>query len=182
MEKALTSGWMQSQMACLSEVNRGLYLAHSDATMKNRHCLAETKDPLEIALVEAMKEKTFGVLRGPGHPPEEVIGFYRLQAAPWAIMLHAKGSEILAPIVRFRFYYLGAGILCLAMILVLIRQGMSSMASSIRNISQRAGLVARGEYGEPLPVTSQDEIGQLTQSFNEMVAGLKERDFIRMAY
>ena len=68
------------------------------------------------------------------------------------------------------------------MILVLIRQGMSSMASSIRNISQRAGLVARGEYGEPLTVTSQDEIGQLTQSFNEMVAGLKERDFIRMAY
>lgn len=182
MEKALTSGWMQSQMACLLEVNRGLYLAHSDATMKNRHCLAETKDPLEIALVEAMKEKTFGVLRGPGHPPKEVIGFYRLQAAPWAIMLHAKGSEILAPIVRFRFYYLGAGILCLAIILVLIRQGVSSLASAIRTISQRAGLVAQGEYGEPLPVTSQDEIGQLTQSFNEMVAGLKERDFIRNTF
>ena len=80
------SAWLQSQMACLLEVNRGLYLAHSDATMKNRHCLAETKDPLEIALVEAMKEKTFGVLRGAGHPPKEVIGFYRLQAAPWAIM------------------------------------------------------------------------------------------------
>jgi adenylate cyclase len=182
MEKALTSGWMQSQMACLLNVKSGLYLAHSDPTMKNRHCLAETQDPLEVALVEAMKEKPYGVLRGPGHPPEHVIGFYRLQAAPWAIMLHAKGSEILAPIVRFRFYYLGAGILCLAIILVLIRQGVSSLASAIRTISQRAALVAQGEYGEPLPVTSQDEIGQLTQSFNEMVAGLKERDFIRNTF
>jgi class 3 adenylate cyclase len=38
--------------------------------------------------------------------------------------------------------------------------------------------VAQGHYGEPLPVNCPDEIGRLTQSFNEMVAGLKERDFI----
>jgi class 3 adenylate cyclase len=38
--------------------------------------------------------------------------------------------------------------------------------------------VAQGDYGEPLPVASRDEIGQLTLSFNDMVTGLKERDFI----
>ena len=38
--------------------------------------------------------------------------------------------------------------------------------------------MAQGQYGEPVPVTSRDEIGQLTLSFNDMIAGLKERDFI----
>jgi len=178
MEKALTSGWMQSHMACLLDANDGHYLAHSSDRMKGRHCLGETQDPLELTMRIVMKEKPFGTILGKGHPPDQVIGFYRLQGAPWAIMLHAKGSEILAPIVRFRFYYLGTGILGLAIILILIRQGAASVISGIRTLSQRAKLIAQGEYGKPLQVSSQDEIGQLTQSFNEMVAGLKERDFI----
>ena len=46
----------------------------------------------------------------------------------------------------------------------------------------KAARVARGEYGDPLPVKSGDEIGQLTLSFNQMMAGLKERDFIRNTF
>jgi class 3 adenylate cyclase len=52
------------------------------------------------------------------------------------------------------------------------------MVIAIRRIAAKATLVAQGQYGEPLPVASRDEIGQLTQNFNEMVMGLKERDFI----
>jgi len=182
MEKSLTSGWMQSHMACLLEANEGNYLAHSNTSMKGRHCLGETQDPLELTMRIVMKDKLFGTILGQGHPPDQVIGFYRLQGAPWAIMLHAKGSEILAPIVRFRFYYLGTGILGLAIILILIRQGLASIVSGIRTLSQQAKLIAQGEYGRPLQVISHDEIGQLTQSFNEMVAGLKERDFINNTF
>jgi class 3 adenylate cyclase len=84
----------------------------------------------------------------------------------------------MAPILRFRLYYLGGGILCLLVILLLIRLGTGPLVSSIRRISQKAAKVAHGEYGEPLPVESRDEIGKLTQSFNEMVAGLQEKDLI----
>jgi class 3 adenylate cyclase len=52
------------------------------------------------------------------------------------------------------------------------------MVSAIRRISRKAAQVARGDYGEPLEVQSQDEIGQLTKSFNEMVVGLRERDLL----
>ena len=38
--------------------------------------------------------------------------------------------------------------------------------------------MAKGDYGKPIPVHGQDEIAQLTQSFNTMMEGLKERDFI----
>ncbi|OGP71657.1 MAG: hypothetical protein A2Y80_07180 [Deltaproteobacteria bacterium RBG_13_58_19] len=125
-----------------------------------------------------MKEKPSDTVLGGGYTPEHVIGFYRLHAAPWAIMLHAQGSQVLAPILRFRFYYLVSGILCLAAILILIRLGVNPVVAAIRKIARRAALVAQGSYGEPLAVESRDEIGQLTVSFNEMVAGLQERDFI----
>ena len=178
MQDVLTSGWLQAHMACLVEADQGTFLAHSDPSMKGRHCLGDTQSPLELAMLKAMKEKPFDTVLGKGHPPDEVIGFYRLHAAPWAVMLHAQGSQILAPIVRFRYYYLGSAILCLVVILMLMRLGVAPIVSAIRRISGKAAQVAQGRYGDPLPVDSQDEIGQLTMSFNDMVAGLKERDFI----
>ncbi len=177
MQDLLTSGWMQSNMACLVN-DSGVYLAHSNPAMKSRHCLGETGNPLELAMREEMKEKTSGTVLG----GDQVIGFYRLHQAPWVIMLHARASQILAPIWKFRLYYVVGGLSCLVIILGLIRLGVSPMVSAIRMMSQKAAQVATGEYGEPLPVKSQDEIGQLTVSFNQMMAGLKERDFIRNTF
>ncbi len=177
MQETLKEGWLVAQMACLVS-DEGRYLAHSNPAMQGRHCLGETQNPLELAMLKAIKEKPYGTLMGEGYIPEHVIGYYKLETAPWAIMLHAQGSEILAPILRFRFYFLLGGVLCLAVILVLIRLGMRPVVMAIRQIATKAAQVAQGQYGEPVPVTSRDEIGQLTLSFNDMIAGLKERDFI----
>jgi class 3 adenylate cyclase len=125
-------------------------------------------------MLKAMQEKPCGT--EVGH--NQVIGYYRLHAAPWAIMLHAQENQIMAPILGFRSAYIMAGLFCLAISLVFMQLGVGSMVATILQISRRAALVARGDYGEPLEVCSQDEIAQLSRSFNEMVAGLKERDFI----
>jgi adenylate cyclase len=177
MEEVLKEGWMVAQMACLVN-QKGQYLAHSNPAMRARHCLGETHDPLEIAMLKDMNSKPYGTLIGEGYGSDQVVGYYKLHAAPWAIMLHARASQILAPIVRFRLYYVPGGVLCLIVILVLIRLGVRPTVALIRGIAHRAREVARGYYGEPMPVTRRDEIGLLTQSFNDMVAGLKERDFI----
>ena len=124
MADVLTSGWLQSNMACLVNT-KGYYLAHSDPAMASRHCLGENQNPLELAMLTEMKEKPYGTLMGQG----QVIGFYRLHHAPWAIMLHAEGRQIMAPIRRFHFYYLGGGFLCLTVILVLIRLGTNPMVA-----------------------------------------------------
>jgi len=39
--------------------------------------------------------------------------------------------------------------------------------------------VAAGDLSQELPIRSADEVGRLTQAFNEMLEGLRQRDFIR---
>jgi class 3 adenylate cyclase len=54
-----------------------------------------------------------------------------------------------------------------------------------RPISALTGAVARvagGDLSQSLPVRSRDEVGVLTVAFNEMVEGLRQRDFIRNAF
>jgi adenylate cyclase len=177
MQDIRTFGWWQSDTAYLVDTS-GRYLAKSEATRKGLTRLGETDDSLELAILEEMQEKPFGTILGPGHPPEKVGGFYRIEHAPWTMVLFAPGKKILAPIIKFRFYYAIAGTLCIALILLLIRYMGGKMVRSIGQISKAAEEVAGGDYGEPLPVKTSDEIGQLAQSFNTMVRGLKERDFI----
>ncbi|MGO8762394.1 MAG: adenylate/guanylate cyclase domain-containing protein [Desulfobaccales bacterium] len=173
MEGVRGAGWLHTYMACLVNDN-GTFLAHTNQAMESRHCLGDTENPLELTLLQEMQTKPFGTVVG----RQEVTGFYRLHRAPWAIMLHAQENQIMEPILRFRFDYIMAGLLCLSVSLVLIQLGVGSMVAAILRISRKAAQVAQGEYGEPLKIRSQDEIGQLTHSFNDMVAGLKERDFI----
>jgi hypothetical protein len=118
MEDVIKLSWWQSEMAGLVD-NSGMFLTGS--MLKGRGQLGETNDPLELAILKAMKEKPFGTLPGPGHPPDKVAGFYRIEQTPWSIVLFAPGRKILAPIIRFRDYYFLGGILCIIFIIVLIR-------------------------------------------------------------
>jgi class 3 adenylate cyclase len=42
--------------------------------------------------------------------------------------------------------------------------------------------VAAGDLSRALPVRSRDELGRLTRAFNQMLDGLRQRDFIRSAF
>ena len=146
--------------------------------MKGRKRFGELDDPFELSLLRAISEKPFGTVLGPGKPPDQVGGFYRLKYAPWTIVLFAPGEKVLGPIIEFRNYYFAGGVLAILLILMMIRSVVGKMVRAFTEISSTAERVARGDYGKPIPVHGQDEIAQLTRSFNLMVEGLKERDFV----
>lgn len=172
IENVVASGWWQSQEAFL--VNDTGKILAGTAPEERKH-FADGNDPLEQETLQAIKTMPFGTIRGRGHPPSEVSGFYKLQEAPWSLVMIAPGKEILSPIVRLRTYYfmIGAGFIFL--VLLLIRLVTRGTVSSIRDISQAADSIARGDYGDPLPVKSRDEVGELTRSFNTMALQLEER-------
>jgi serine phosphatase RsbU (regulator of sigma subunit) len=54
------------------------------------------------------------------------------------------------------------------------------IAGPIENLSEISAQVARGDLSKSVPVTSDDEIGVLSNNFNQMVEGLREWDRIKM--
>ena len=173
MQDLLVSGWMQANGACLVD-DQGNNLAHVDTGERGRTRPRDNQDPIRLAIRRGIKEKPFGIIS----ERSQVIGFYRLHAAPLVIVLHASGKQIITPALHFGLIYPLAGIMSLLLILLFIRMGVKPMVRSIQKISQKAAQVAEGNYGDPLATRSQDEIGRLTRTFNDMVTGLKERDFV----
>jgi sigma-B regulation protein RsbU (phosphoserine phosphatase) len=93
----------------------------------------------------------------------------------------APGEKILSSIVRFRLYYFIIGAAFIVLILLLIRIVTGRTVSSIKDISLAAERIALGEFDKPLPVKTQDEVGELTRSFNKMMLQLEERIRIKQA-
>jgi two-component system, OmpR family, sensor kinase len=56
------------------------------------------------------------------------------------------------------------------------------LARRVGRLERAARDVARGQYVEPLPVTSKDEIGQLTDTFNRMQQQLRQVDVARKEF
>lgn len=181
LKDIITLGWWQSDMACIVDQD-GSYIAHTNMTMQGRHILGGENDPLELAILDQMRSRPNGTVKSPGHPPEMIAGFYKLAQVPWTIILFAKGKSVLAPIITYRnAFAMGSGLLILVIIL-LIRSHVGQILKQIRGLSENAQQVAKGNYGQPVAVTSGDEIGQLVTHYNAMVTGLKERDFIRDSF
>ncbi|MGA9260506.1 MAG: SpoIIE family protein phosphatase [Desulfobacterales bacterium] len=168
----IESGWWQSNKAFLVD-DRGQILV---CTVPGRHGnLSDTDDPLERETLKAMASAPYGTLLGQGHPPEEVSGYFHLKEAPWSLVMIAPGAEILAPVVQLRLIFFLVGIVTVAVIISLIRIVTLRTTAAIKKVSDAALKLSSGEFIEPLPATSHDEVGDLTRSFNTMSNQLKER-------
>ena len=71
-----------------------------------------------------------------------------------------------------------AGILGLLVFLVITGR----LQTAFRRLTAAFRKTAEGELSDPLPVTSRDEIGELTTSFNQMVEQLKSKERLREAF
>jgi signal transduction histidine kinase len=57
-----------------------------------------------------------------------------------------------------------------------------ALSRRVRRLEVAAGEVAQGRFIDPLPVHSQDELGQLTRTFNQMQAQLQQLDVARKEF
>ncbi|NDA10517.1 MAG: adenylate/guanylate cyclase domain-containing protein [Verrucomicrobia bacterium] len=74
--------------------------------------------------------------------------------------------------------FAAAGILGLLVFLVITGR----LQTAFRRLTAAFRQTAGGEIADPLPVTSKDEIGDLTNSFNQMVEQLKSKERLREAF
>jgi signal transduction histidine kinase len=74
---------------------------------------------------------------------------------------------------------LAIGLAALAGILVAVAMGFflaGRLLEPIRSLTRASKALARGELQQQVPVTSQDELGQLTTTFNRMSSDLVKAD------
>jgi sigma-B regulation protein RsbU (phosphoserine phosphatase) len=140
-----------------------------------------TVNDLERKTLDAMKEKNFGTVFGAGSPPEEISGFYHLTEAPWTMVIIAPGEKVLQPIIRFKLFYIVTLTSCILLILFIIRQATNTLTTRIKEVSAAADDLAKGNFGPPLAITSRDEVGELTRSFNKMTSQLRHRQAMKAA-
>ena len=174
VETVMAPGWWPGHTTFLVDQG-GTVLTGSD-NEKNRPPRSISAD-----IQQAIRENITGTFFGPGFPPSEVIGFYRLQEAPWTLVVIAPGAKILAPIIRFRNYYAITGVLCILFILLLIRKVAGSTVTAIRQVSEAAEKIARGDFSPALRPGSRDEVGELVTAFNTMTDQLEERMRLKQA-
>jgi two-component system, OmpR family, sensor kinase len=102
---------------------------------------------------------------------------------PQWVALYSRNFEEVAETVSFiRGRVLWA---CAAALLVALIGGWivaRRLARRVRRVERAAADVARGHMGEPLPVDSEDELGQLTRTFNAMQQKLREVDIARKEF
>ncbi len=178
LQGLFSGAWFQTHQVLIINDDHEILFA-SDPALRSRRSLGDQGDLFERALLKEIGTRSSGLLSGQGAAAGTVAGYYRLPQTPWTLLLLAQKEEVLAPVSRFRFYFLSVGVLCLLAILAFIRQLICPIIMSIREISRATLQIAEGHYGLPLPEERQDELGQLTRNFNIMVAGLKERDYIK---
>jgi adenylate cyclase len=82
----------------------------------------------------------------------------------------------------FMLGVLGAVIVTLTISIWLIGFISDSVATSMRDLRAGARLIGEGAFDARVPVAASDETGELAQSFNQMAAGLTERERIREAF
>ena len=167
--------WQQHQ-AFLVDHN-GKILFSKNGNSGNR--LTKTSDSLEPEIVAAMTANSHGAIINSGYKPNKVVGYYRLQEAPWLLVTIAPSEIVLAPIQQFGWYYLFFAMVVIMCIIFLIRMVTENTVRSIRTISTAAGQILDGNYKVLPPIRTKDEVGELARSFNEMVVYLKERDRLK---
>jgi signal transduction histidine kinase len=105
------------------------------------------------------------------------------EGEPARVALYSRTLEDVADTVSFvRGRLLLAGAVALLLALIGGAVVAQILARRVRRLECAAEEVAAGRHVEPLPVDSQDELGQLTRAFNEMQEQLSRVDVARREF
>ena len=95
------------------------------------------------------------------------------------LVLASSLDQALAPLKKLQKYILYTMLAACAVGFVLCRFFTRMISKPIEDLVAGTVKIAGGQFDTPVNVRRDDELGKLANSFNEMAAGLKERDSLR---
>jgi len=111
---------------------------------------------------------------------QRYLGFHRVQNAPICLVLSVPAKTVLKPLHKLTLQLSALSISLITGLLLLLIVVTRRISRPIMDLTNSAIQVTEtGPYREAIEIKSRDEIGRLTAAFNEMMEGLRQRDFIR---
>lgn len=105
----------------------------------------------------------------------EVVAAWRyVPSVAWGIVAKTDSAEAFAPIIELRNDLLEAGAIAFSLGMIFSLWLAHSMSRPIRALQKAAEELGRGNLDYQVTITSHDEIGLLSRTFNQMVANLQE--------
>jgi len=103
--------------------------------------------------------------------------------SPKAVVVYSHDlNDVSEAVTLVRDRVLVASLIALALAMLGGYLVASALARRVRRLEVAANEVAHGRYIDPLPVDSKDELGQLTRTFNDMQAQLRQVDVARKEF
>jgi PAS domain S-box-containing protein len=91
----------------------------------------------------------------------------------WMLIAEIEADEALAPVRDLRWRIIGAGLLVAVVFILAARWLSGSVTRPVRVLAASAAKLGEGDFRTRIPVESTDEIGELAEAFNRMVADLE---------
>ncbi len=157
----------------------GRYIVHSsDEKIGGR--LRGSGDDLHIRMRQALDEdkstwQSIGQVDGEWW----FGGFQKSRYSGVYVALEIPLFVALSPLYRLACAYVGLGLASLLLLSLVLMKMTRKIAEPVAMLSRAAARLSRGDYEQKVPVITQDELGRLTEAFNSMIEGLRQRDFIR---
>lgn len=108
------------------------------------------------------------------HRGDETIAAWRyLPTFRWGMVVKVNTAEAFAPIVQQRNVIVGLGGITLILIGLATVVVTRSISNPIVKLTHLVTSIAEGNLDQQVPVTAQDELGQLGSAFNQMTTSLK---------
>lgn len=134
--------------------------------------------PVDTAPVTQALTGKSGVVTAPSYLGTETLNAYaplKLPGLNWVIVAKIDKSEALAPVTAFarNIALSTAAIVLIVSLLSLLFSRI--LTRPVKSLAAAVHRVAGGELGVTVPVTSSDEFGELSSSFNAMSASLQTK-------
>lgn len=147
---------------------RDIQVAHSDP---HAQVLANINDH---PAVKALRSGTLGMVSYKNHKGEPIQAYVSKLPNNWGVIIQQTEAGLFAPIrqfqrIAFTLLVIGAALMSL-LIYSWIRQGLQP----IQDLTASSLAISRGDFSRRVEIASQDELGLLSQTFNQMTAQLEE--------
>jgi signal transduction histidine kinase len=100
--------------------------------------------------------------------------FVPLEMAPWGVSIQEPEKDVFAPSTQLKIIFAALGVVFLGTAFILSTGITRSVLNPINALIRATNRIARGDMTKPVSVSSNDEIGILSQSFDTMRVKLNE--------